>query len=239
MAELLLAATFTAIATGLGVIPVIALGTRASSLQPLLLGLAGGTMAVAAVQGLLIPALDRGSALDVGIGFALGVAFLAGARSLLSGDSRSGEARYRVSLLVFLVFFVHSLPEGFAIGTAYATDPAGLGLFIVLAIAIQNIPEGTSVAVPMAAEGASAPRMFGAAVLTSALQPLGAAIAYLLVETIEALLPISFGFAAGAMLVLVVVEVMPQAIKEDARMAWLGGGAGAVVMAALSSALAV
>ena len=65
---------------------------------------------------------------------------------------RSG-AGGRTSVLVFAVLFVHSLPEGLAIGTAYASDTAGLGLFVILAIAIQNIPEGTSVAIPMAAAG--------------------------------------------------------------------------------------
>ena len=65
---------------------------------------------------------------------------------------RSGPGA-RTSALVFLVLFVHSLPEGFAVGTAFASDRAGLSLFVILAIAIQNIPEGTSVAIPMEAAG--------------------------------------------------------------------------------------
>jgi ZIP family zinc transporter len=68
----------------------------------------------------------------------------------------------RTSVLVFLVLFAHSLPEGFAIGTAYASDTGGLSLFVILAIAIQNIPEGTSVAIPMAAAGFSRARQFWA-----------------------------------------------------------------------------
>jgi zinc transporter, ZIP family len=115
----------------------------------------------------------------------------------------------RASVLVFVVLLVHSLPEGFAIGTAYASDTEGLALFVILAIAIQNIPEGTSVAIPMEAAGASRSRQFWAAVATSAPQPVGAVLAYLLVEEIEALLRFSFAFAAGAMLALVVAELLP------------------------------
>ena len=87
------------------------------------------------------------------------------------------------------VLFVHSLPEGFAIGTAFASEREGLGLFILLAIALQNIPEGTASAIPMQEAGFPAWQQFWAAVATSAPQPLGAVVAYLLVEQIEALLP--------------------------------------------------
>ena len=100
-------------------------------------------------------------------------------------------AGVRRSLLVFAVLLVHSLPEGFAIGAAYASDTAGLALFVFLAIALQNVPEGTSVAIPMEAAGFGRAQQFGAAVLTSAPQPLGAVIAYLAVEQVTALLPVS------------------------------------------------
>ena len=103
----------------------------------------------------------------------------------------------RTSALVFGVLFVHSLPEGLAIGTAFASDRAGLSLFVIVAIAIQNIPEGTSVAIPMAAEGFSRTRQFWAAVATSAPQPVGALIAFLLVEQIEALLPVLVRLRGG------------------------------------------
>ena len=96
-----------------------------------------------------------------------------------------------MSALVFLVLFIHSLPEGFAIGTAYASDTAGLSLFVILAIALQNVPEGTSVSIPMADAGFSRSQMFWAAVLTSAPQPVGAGIAFVLVESVRSLLPVS------------------------------------------------
>ena len=123
---------------------------------------------------------------------------------------RSGPGA-RTSALVFLVLFVHSLPEGFAVGTAFASDRAGLSLFVILAIAIQNIPEGTSVAIPMEEAGFSRARQFWAAVGTSAPQPVGALIAFVAVEQISGLLPFSFAFAAGAMLALIAVEMLPQA----------------------------
>ncbi len=145
----------------------------------------------------------------------------------------------RTSILVFVVLLVHSLPEGFAIGTAYASDTAGLSLFVIVAIAIQNVPEGTSVAIPMAEAGYSRARIFWAAVASSAPQPAGALIAYLLVEQIEPLLPASFGFAAGAMLALLAMELLPRAFGENARGAAVGLALGALGMLALSAALGV
>ena len=143
--------------------------------------------------------------------------FLLGSRRLLAGrDVHVGKLRgagVRRSLLVFGVLLVHSLPEGFAIGTAFASDTEGLALFVFLAIALQNIPEGTSVAIPMESAGFGRAQQFWAAVLTSAPQPVGAVIAYLAVEQITGLLPFSFAFAAGAMLALVVVELRPGGIR--------------------------
>ena len=150
------------------------------------------------------------------MGTAIGTPAAAG-----SGGGRDARSQgVRTSLLVFLVLFVHSLPEGFAIGAAYASDTAGLSLFVITAIAIHNIPEGTSIAVPMSQAGYGFGRQFWAAVATSIPQPIGAVIAYLLVEQVAATLPISLGFAAGAMLALVVVELLPQG--------WTGGRRGVV-----------
>jgi ZIP family zinc transporter len=207
-----------------------------------MLGVASGVMAVAAIAGLLLPALDEGSAVEVVVGSVAGILFLLTARSVL-GHRRHHAVTLtphaRTSLLVFAVLLVHSLPEGLAIGTAYASDTEGLGLFVVIAIGVQNIPEGTSVAIPLALEGASGARQFWAAVATSAPQPLGAAIAYLAVEQVAALLPLSFAFAAGAMLALVAVEMLPGALSEGSRSAVVGGLVGAAGMLAFSLALGV
>jgi len=146
--------SLTALACGLGTIPVFALGRRVEGLRPLLWGLAAGLMTFASVVGLLLPALDEGSPVAVGGGLAAGI--------------------------------------------AYASDRAGLGVFVILAIALQNIPEGTSVAIPMREAGFTAAQQFWAAVATSAPQPVGAVIAFALVELVDGLLPASFAFARNA-----------------------------------------
>ena len=240
---LLLAACGTALATGLGAVPVFLLGSRAKALTPFLLGFAAGVMGVAALAGLLIPASEEGSTLEVLGGLAVGVGFLVLVRRRFSPDTgfmgRTGPGA-RTSALVFLVLFVHSLPEGLAVGTAFASDRAGLSLFVIVAIAIQNVPEGTSVAIPMQEAGFSRTRQFWAAVATSAPQPIGALIAYLAVEEVSGLLPLSFAFAAGAMLALIVVEMLPKAYTGARPGApSIGVAAGAAIMLGLSFALGV
>jgi zinc transporter, ZIP family len=240
---LLLAASATALATGIGTIPVFLFGQRTERLTPLLLGFAAGVMGVAAVAGLLIPASEEGSAVEVIAGFAVGVLFLVVVSRRFSPDvgfmGRTGPGA-RTSALVFLVLFVHSLPEGLAVGTAFASDRAGLSLFVILAIGIQNVPEGTSVAIPMQEAGFGRARQFWAAVATSAPQPVGALIAFLAVEEIAGLLPLSFAFAAGAMLALIVVEMLPKAYAGARPLGpSVGVTAGAAVMLGLSFALGV
>lgn len=241
---LFLAASATALATGIGAIPVWLLGVRAAALTPFLLGVAAGVMGVASVVGLLLPAADEGSFWDLLAGLAVGGILLGVARRRLGHGAvfmgRSGPGA-RTSALVFVVLFVHSLPEGLAVGTAYASDRAGLSLFVILAIGIQNVPEGTSVAIPMEAAGYGRMRQFWAAVATSAPQPVGAVIAYLAVEQVDALLPFSFAFAAGAMLSLIVVELLPQAYADRRRRFGPTAGllAGAAVMMVLDGLLGV
>lgn len=234
----------SALATGVGAVPVFLLRDRVEALLPLLWGLTIGLMSVASVVGLLLPALDEDAPGSVIAGLAVGVGFLLFARHWLGTHELSPvqlrTAGARRSLLVFLVLFVHSLPEGFAIGTAWASARQGLGLFVFLAIALQNVPEGTSVAIPMEAAGFGARQQFWAAVGTSVPQPFGAVVAFLLVDQITGLLPFSFAFAAGAMLALVIVELVPQAVLSR-RYAAAAAGAlmGAAVMLVLAAVLGV
>jgi zinc transporter, ZIP family len=242
LALLAAAGTGTALATGLGAVPVFTLGVRGDALRPLLWGIAAGIMGVASVVGLLKPALDEGSVAVVAAGLAGGVLFLvASRRALAHRDVHVGALRgagVRRSLLVFAVLFVHSLPEGFAIGTAFASERAGLGLFVLLAIALQNIPEGTASAIPMRDAGFGAAQQFWAAVATSAPQPVGAVAAYVLVERISGLLPASFAFAAGAMLALIAIELAPAAFtRRTWRQALAGAAGGGAVMLALGALL--
>ena len=243
MLTLLLAASATTLATGLGAVPVFFLRGRALVWEPALWGLAAGVMIVASIVGLLKPAFDEGSRLAVALGLAAGVAFLIVVRTLLKGSDvhvrNLRGASVRTSVLVFSVLTIHSLPEGFAIGTAYASDVAGLSLFVILAIGLQNIPEGTSVAIPMSEAGFSRSQQFWAAVLTSAPQPIGAAIAFLLVETVQGLLGVSFAFAAGAMLALVATDLIPRALRSRAWRGPLGLLTGSAMMLSVSVALSV
>jgi ZIP family zinc transporter len=241
---LALAGAGTALATGLGAVPVFALGERADGLRPFMWGVAAGVMSVASVVGLLEPALDAGSGLQVAGGLLAGLVFLVVARrALASRDVHVGVLRgagVRRSVLVFGVLLVHSLPEGFAIGTAFASEREGLGVFVLLAIALQNIPEGTASAIPMRDAGFSPAQQFWAAVATSAPQPVGAVVAFVLVEQITGLLPVSFAFAAGAMLALVAIELVPQAFTARTwRSALAGAAGGAALMLALSAAIGV
>jgi zinc transporter, ZIP family len=239
IALLVLAATATAFATGLGVIPVMLLGRRSVALRPVLLGTTVGLMTVAAIVGLLRPALQEGGLFSVFSGLAVGVAFLFAAVAIVGRPGfhagRLQGAGLRLSVLVFAVLFVHSLPEGFAIGTAYGSNRAGLSLFVILAIGLQNIPEGTSIAIPMEQAGFRWSQQFWAAVLTSAPQPIGAVVAFLLVEHVKVLLPFSFSFAAGAMLALVAVELVPTAFVRGGRLRATGGAlAGGALMVLLA-----
>jgi ZIP family zinc transporter len=236
---LVLAASATALATGLGALPVFLMGSKAELLRPILLGTAIGAMTVASLLGLLKPAIDEGGTIEIVLGLVAGVLLVVAAHRLLDRrDVHVGDLRgagVRLSVLVFGVLFVHSLPEGLAIGTAYASNVAGLSLFVILAIGLQNVPEGTSVAIPMAEAGFNRRSQFWAAVLTSAPQPVGAVLAFLVVEHVRGLLPASFAFAAGAMLALVAFELVPQAFRPNHR---LGAGAGSLAGAAAMLTLA-
>lgn len=201
----------TALATGLGAVPVFLLGERADRLRPALSAVAAAVMLMATVA-LLGPAFDDGSPVAVMAAVAVGALFVLAARRRLAQHGRfAGSARTeaRRSLLVFSVLFVHSLPEGLAVGAAWAADSVTVGPFVVAAVALQNIPEGTAVAIPMAAAGYSRMRQFWAAVASSAPQPVGALLAYVLVEEVRSLLPVSLAFAAGAMLAVVFAELVP------------------------------
>jgi ZIP family zinc transporter len=136
----------------------------------------------------------------------------------------------RTGLLVFIAMAVHSIPEGVAVGTGYALQEhehfaeqtGNVGHYIALAIAIHNIPEGLAVAIPMRSAGASVGRCFAAAFLTSLPQPIAAIPAVLLAWFFQPLMPFLMGFAAGAMIFLVVLELLPEALAVDthSHIAW-------------------
>jgi ZIP family zinc transporter len=236
-------AASTALATGLGALPVMALGhARTRAAQGVLNGLAAGVMAVAAIAGLLLPAFDQGRAAPVALAVIAGAGALVVSRRLLDHrvhDNGSSEAGAR-SLLVVGVLFAHSLPEGLAIGAAFASSQAGLGAFVIAAIAIQNVPEGTATAAAMAPAGYGPARQFWGAVLTSVPQVPGALVAWLAVEQVRGLLPASFAVAGGAMLALVVIDTLPDAwAHAPHRRVAAGAVAGATLMLAVGVVLQV
>jgi len=133
----------------------------------------------------------------------------------------------RLGTLVFIAMCFHSIPEGVAVGVGFTSEQhyaslEGLGLYVALAIGIHNIPEGLAVALPMRAAGASIPRCFFYAFLTSLPQPLAAIPASLLVWFFEPLMLPMFGFAAGSMMYLVIVELIPEGLEHQTRsqIAW-------------------
>ena len=142
---------------------------------------------------------------------------------LASQAVADGDARRL--LLILGILTVHSFPEGVAVGVSFAdvgldggvpvagvTVPV-LAVFMTIAISIHNIPEGVAVSIPLRSLGVGEWRMVGAAVFSSLPQPIGAVIAFLFVSWARAFLPFGFGFAAGAMVFLVVTEFLPEALE--------------------------
>ncbi|ERH05192.1 MAG: putative divalent heavy-metal cations transporter [Halonotius sp. J07HN4] len=155
------------------------------------------------------------------------------------------EGDLKKLVLILGILTVHSFPEGVAVGVSFAElgldggfsilglSVPLLAVFMTIAISIHNIPEGTAIAIPMRAMGLSSPRMIGAAVFSSLPQPIGAVIAFAFVRWAEAFLPFGFGFAAGAMIYLVLTEFIPEAVETgvdlprhgyDALLTGIGAG---------------
>jgi zinc transporter ZupT len=163
------------------------------------------------------------------LGVLLGSLFLASTDRYLSERDRSEPFMAgwggRVGLLIFLAMTVHSIPEGVAVGTAYAAgevQQSTLGTYVAVAIAIHNIPEGLAVAIPLRSAGTSLWRCFWAATATSLPQPIAAIPAVLVSWIFTPIMPILMGFAAGAMIFLIVLELIPEALEEETprRIAW-------------------
>lgn len=227
-----LVAMLTVLATGIGALPVMAAGERAVRMRPALDGLVIGVMGVAAVGGLLIPAARTGSPPSVVLGAAAGAGGLWWARAHLRREAAGAVTAAASARLTFGVLLAHSLPEGLALGSALAAS-GGLAAFVVLAVAIQNVPEGTATAAAMLRAGASPRRQLGAAVGTSLPQLPGALIAWAAVDLVAGVLPASLAAAGAAMLLLVLVDLVPEARLSVPR----GQVAGGALIGALTMVL--
>lgn len=227
-------AVLTVLATGLGAVPVLFVAEQAARLRPWLDGLVIGVMGVAAVAGLLVPAFRTGSPPALVIGTVGGAGGLWWARRRLGAHPGPGAAAEQRARLTFGVLFVHSLPEGLALGSAMAA-PGRLAVFVVLAVAIQNIPEGTATALAMRAAGRGRSDQVRSAVLTSVPQVPGAVVAWLAVDAVDAVLPASLAAAGAAMLLLVLGDLVPEARASASPVRAFGGAlGGGVVMVALA-----
>ena len=210
--------------TSFGALSVFLLNGRSSErLERLLCGFASGVMIAALVWSLIIPAINMTESsggigwIPATIGLLLGVLFLCSIDLLLPAR---GEGEGRRSLLFFSVT-LHNLPEGMAVGVVYAALLSGAegvslasAIGLSIGIALQNLPEGAVISVPMASAGASASRSFSAGVLSGVIEPLGAALMLFLSAYLSPLLPYLLSFAAGAMLEVVVRELIPASQTE-------------------------
>ena len=234
--ESLVAGLLASLACGLGALPLAFRGIDLQKQTGIAYSAAGGLMFAASVYNLILPGLTLSStsislsdALPVITGILLGAGFLSQTDRYLSPERLEQESWKRfgnkVQLLIFVAMSVHSIPEGVAVGVGYSSETVyanNLGHYVALAIALHNIPEGFAVAVPMRAAGASISRCFWAAFLTSLPQPIAAAPAAYVSWLFQPLMPVLMGFAAGAMIFLVILELIPEALHTSSsiRVAW-------------------
>lgn len=234
--ESLIAGILAAFACGLGALPLAIKGIDLQNHRGIAYAAAGGLMFAASVYNLILPglmltstAIELGDALPVIAGILLGAGFLSLTDRYLSPERLEHERWKRfgdkTQLLIFIAMSVHSIPEGIAVGVGYSSETVysnNLGHYIALAIALHNIPEGLAVAVPLRAAGASIQRCFWAAFLTSLPQPIAAVPAAYVSWLFQPIMPVLMGFAAGAMIFLVILELIPEAlhISSPIKVAW-------------------
>jgi ZIP family zinc transporter len=231
-----IAGLLASLACGFGALPLAFHRIDPKTKTGLGYAFAGGLMFSASVYNLILPgltmttrAISLPTVLPVLGGILLGAVFLSATNGFLSPERlrQSGWRRWggRKEILIFIAMCVHSIPEGVAVGVGYASEPVyatNLGSYIALAIAIHNIPEGLAVAIPLRAGGASIRWCFFAAFMTSLPQPIAAIPATIVSWLFQPLMPFLMGFAAGAMIFLVLMEMLPDALSQEkpVRIAW-------------------
>lgn len=197
--------------------------------QKILTGFAAGVMVAASVWSLLIPAIEQGAergklaVLPAVLGFWLGILFLLLMDHLVphlhqfSDEAEGPRSRLRRTTMMVLAVTLHNIPEGMAIGVVYAGYLAGsanisatAALALALGIAIQNFPEGAIISMPLHAQGESRMKAFVNGVLSGAVEPVGALLTILATALVLPALPYLLSFAAGAMLYVVVEELIPE-----------------------------
>lgn len=197
--------------------------------QRSLAGFAAGVMVAASIWSLLIPAIEQSAAMGTFaffpalLGFWLGVLFLLALDHLIphlhvgSEQAEGPKSRLARTTMMVLAVTLHNIPEGMAVGVVYAGYLSGSAqitaagaLALSLGIAIQNFPEGAIISLPLRAEGMGKARAFWGGVLSGIVEPIGAVLTILAASLIVPALPYLLSFAAGAMLYVVVEELIPE-----------------------------
>ena len=232
------AGLITDLATGLGAVPFFFVKEFSKKLLVGMWGLASGIMLSASFLGLIPEGfkaaqqypLFNSEYFAVGLGLALGGLLVIVAERIVDDieldPGTFEENDFKKMVLILGVLTVHSFPEGVAIGVAFAemglqsgipfmglAIPA-IAITMTIAISIHNIPEGIAISIPFKASGVSNWKTMGAAIFSSVPQPIGAVIAFLFVRQARMFLPVGYGFAAGAMIYLVLTEFVEEAFEE-------------------------
>ena len=244
----LVATTFTWLMTAAGASLVFFFKTMHRKVLDGMLGFTGGVMVAASCFGLLIPAMDMAggegaaSVAPAAIGFIIGALFLYALDKLtphlhINFDRNEAEGPktdwHRTTLLV-LAITLHNIPEGLAVGVLFGGAAAGLegatiggALALAVGIGIQNFPEGIAVSMPLRRQGLTRGRSFWFGQLSAIVEPVAGVVGALAVLTIQPLLPYALAFAAGAMIYVVVEEVIPETQRDRftdiATLGFIGG----------------
>lgn len=226
-------------------------------LQKLLLGFASGVMVAASVWSLLIPSINMSEGygkfafVPAAVGFAIGILFLYGMDELIphlhvNSDVPEGRpSKLKKTTMMVLAVTLHNIPEGMAVGVVFAGVLAGEGgitlagaAALSFGIAIQNFPEGAIVSMPLLSEGKSKKKAFANGALSGLVEPISSLITILLTGIISPVLPYILAFAAGAMIYVVVEELLPEASQgEHTNIGTLGFAVGFLIMMILDVAL--
>lgn len=246
------------IGTALGASCVLFMRKSLKSItQRALAGFAGGVMVAASVWSLLIPAMEQSE--DMGklafipavAGFGLGILFLLILDNVIphihidSGEAEGPKSKLGKTTMMVLAVALHNIPEGMAVGVVYAGIATGEStitltgaLALSLGIAIQNFPEGAIISMPLHAQGVSKKKAFLYGMLSGVVEPLGALITIALASLVTPILPYFLSFAAGAMIYVVVEELIPEAASgEHSNIGTIMFAVGFAVMMVLDVAL--
>ena len=228
-----------------------------SKIQKILLGFAAGVMIAASIWSLITPSIHLSEPLGdfsfvpAAVGFLLGVGFLFVLDSViphmhLNSDKPEGvKSNFKKSTMLVFAVALHNIPEGMAVGVVLAGAIYGDtvltlagALSLAIGIAIQNLPEGAIISMPLKEEGESKGKSFLLGVLSGILEPIAAIVTILLVQYVTPILPYILSFAAGAMIYVVVEELIPEAQDgEHSNIATIALALGFVLMMILDIAL--